>query len=419
MKLIFLFFLLFNNNDTLTLRQCYEDTYKSYPETEKIQLYNSSSGLKLSNLGVNYYPQFSIKGSATYQSDVPKIDISSPFFKSPELSKDRYQLTLDIKQIIFDGGNTGSLKEYENKQLLVDRQKVEVELYSLRQKINDLYFGALLLQEKKNITRLLFDDIKQRISEISSKTENGILPKSSLYALQAQLIQAEQELQNIEADRISTINMLGIMMGRSLDENTILLLPDVNYKKGGNSQINRPEYKLFELQKNQIDALKEITITTNIPRLNAFGQLGYGRPGLNMLDNSFKTYYLFGLNLSWNPYDWNSKNYQIQIYDVNKKIIDKQKETFDINLKITIEKYKSDILKYEQLLDKDDEIISLRDKVTASYASQLQNGIITSSVYLTELNNKIQSLLIQKTHQIQLIQSKINLLTIRGIKLYD
>ena len=165
--------------------------------------------------------------------------------------------------------------------------------------------------------------------------------------------------------------------------------------------------------------MKSNVSSRSIPKLSAFGQAGYGRPGLNILDNTFQPYYMVGLNLTWNPINWNSNNNEIQIYDVNKKIIDKQKETFDKNLHVSLEKYKSDILKFESLLSKDEEIISLREKIVSSTASQLQNGSITSTTYLTELNNKSQALLTQRTHNIQLIQSKINFLTTKGIKINE
>jgi outer membrane protein TolC len=152
-----------------------------------------------------------------------------------------------------------------------------------------------------------------------------------------------------------------------------------------------------------------------LPKVSAFGQGGYGRPGLNMLDNSFKPYYMVGLNFTWNPVNWNSDNNEKQIYQINRKIVDSQKETFDKNVKVSLEKYKSDIEKYEDLIKKDEQLISLRENIVAITYSQLQNGTITSTVYLTELNNKTQSQLMLETHKVQLLQAKINYLTTKGI----
>lgn len=420
MKLIILFLMLFNQKqDTLKLNDCYDRVYEKYPNAYQKTLYESTSGLKLKNLNVNYLPQISFKGQATYQSDVPEINISLPNFKMTEMSKDRYQLLLDVKQLIYDGGTTSTLKDVEEKQLYSDKQKIEVELYSLRQRVNDLYFSVLLLQEKKNINLVFYNDVQSKIKEMTSKVENGVLQKSNLYILQAQLLQIEQELENIETDKTASVKMLGELMEKELDKNVVLKLPS---PRTDNYEIvpgDRPEYKLFEYQRNQFNAMQNTVSTRVLPKLNIFGQAGYGRPGLNYLDNTFQPFYTVGLSVSWNPINWNSNKNEIQIYEVNKKIIDRQKETFDKNLKVSLDKYKSDILKFESLLKKDEELISLREKIIESTSSQLSNGTITSTVYLTELNNKNQVLLTYKTHLIQLIQAKINFLTTKGSIFYE
>lgn len=420
MNLIILFLMLFSQKqDTLTLNECYDRVYEKYPNTYQKTLYESTSGLKLKNLDVNYLPQISLKGQATYQSDVPEIIIPIPTIKMPEQSKDRYQVLLDVKQMIYDGGTTSSLKIVEEKQLISDKQKIEVELYSLRQKVNDLYFAVLLFQEKKNINLVYYKDVQSKIKEITSKVENGVIPKSNLYILQAQLLQIEQEIENIETDKNVSLKMLSELIEKDINKDAVLNLPN---PQGNNFEIttgDRPEYKLFEYQKTQFDAMKNSVNARIMPKFNVFGQAGYGRPGLNILDNSFQPFYTVGINVTWNPINWNSNNNEIQIYEVNKKIIERQRETFDKNLKISLEKYKSDILKYESLLKKDEELISLREKIVESTASQLSNGTITSTVYLTELNNKNQVLLTYKTHLIQLIQAKINFLTTKGNKIYE
>jgi outer membrane protein TolC len=420
MNLIILFLMLFNQKqDTLKLNDCYERVYEKYPNAYQKVIYENTSGLRLKNLDVNYLPQISFKGQATYQSEVTKLTLPIPNIKAPEMSKDRYQLTLDVKQLLWDGGTTGSLRDVEERQLSSDKQKVEVELYGLRQKVNDLYFSVLLLQEKKNINQVYYNDIKSKITEITSKIENGVLPKSNLYILQAQLLQIEQEIESIEADRFASLKMLGELMEKDIDRDAVLGLPNPRADNFEITPGDRPEYKLFEFQKIQFNALQTSVDSRIMPKLSAFGQAGYGRPGLNMLDNTFQPYYTVGLSVSWNPINWNTNKNEIQIYEANKKLIDRQKETFDKNLKVTLEKYKSDIQKYESLMKKDEELISLREKIVETTSSQLSNGTITSTVYLTELNNKNQVILMYKTHLVQLIQAKINFLTTKGNKIYE
>lgn len=420
MNLIILFLMLFNQKqDTLKLNECYDRVYEKYPNAYQKVIYENTSGLRLKNLDVNFLPQISFKGQATYQSEVTKLTLPIPNIKVPEMNKDRYQLTLDVKQLIWDGGTTSTMKDVEDRQLSSDKQKVEVELYGLRQKVNDLYFTVLLLQEKKNINVVYYNDVKSKITEINSKIENGVLPKNNLYILQAQLLQIEQEIESIEADKAASLKMLSELMEKEIDNDVVLGLPNPKADNFDITPGDRPEYKLFEYQKIQFNALQNSVDTRIMPKLSAFGQAGYGRPGLNMLDNTFQPYYTVGLSVSWNPINWNTNKNEIQIYEANKKLIDRQKETFDKNLKVSLEKYKSDIQKFESLMKKDEELVALREKIVETTSSQLSNGTITSTVYLTELNNKNQVILMYKTHLVQLIQAKINFLTTKGNKIYE
>jgi len=412
--------MLFNQKqDTLKLNDCYDRVFEKYPNAYQKIIYENASGLKLKNLDVNYLPQISFKGQATYQSEVTKMNIPIPTIKTPEMSKDRYQLTLDVKQLLWDGGTTVALKDVEEKQLSSDKQKIEVELYGLRQKVNDLYFSVLLLQEKKNINMVYYEDVKSKITEINSKIENGVLPKNNLYILQAQLLQIEQEIESIDADRNASLKMLSEMMENNIDNRTVLSLPNPSTDNYEVAPGERPEYRMFELQKIQFNAMQSTVDSRIMPKLSAFGQAGYGRPGLNMLDNTFQPFYTVGLSVAWNPVNWNSNKNEIQIYEANKKMIDRQKETFDKNLKVTLEKYKSDIDKFESLLKKDEELMNIRQKIVDIASSQLTNGTITSTTYLTELANKNQAVLSYKTHLVQLIQAKINFLTTKGSKFYE
>jgi outer membrane protein TolC len=178
-------------DNSVSLKECYNLAYKNYPEAKQTGLYSSSNELKMRSLNTNYYPQITFKGLASYQSDVTKIVSNVPFFQPAEPPKDRYQVTMDVSQLIYDGGNTSAFRDVETAQMLLEQQKVEVDLYSLRTKINDLYFSVILLQEKQKIYETLRDDILIKIKEVESKIKNEVLTPSNLYTLQAQLVQTE------------------------------------------------------------------------------------------------------------------------------------------------------------------------------------------------------------------------------------
>lgn len=415
MKLLLMLFIFFSNgNDTLKLDYCYEQVYAKYPLGAQRELNKSSTDLKIDNLDINYLPQINITGQSSYQSDVTKIDIGSPLFTPPEINKDQYKIFLDVKQTVFDGEVTSSLKDVERNQLLANNQKIEVELYQLKQRVNDLFFSILLLQEKKDLIDLKLNTVKEQLGEIESQIKYGVLPASSRYILEAEILKIDQELYEIESNRVASLNMLGELLDEEFDVNTMLELPTPTVTDFETEQRNRPEYKLFQLEKNALKSYDDVVTSRSIPRLSVFGQGGYGRPGLNFLDNTFQPYYIVGINLSWNPINWNRNDNEIQINQINRKILDIRKETFDKNLNVSLEKYKTEISKLEGLIEKDKEIIVLKSKILSSISSQLTNGTITATDYLTELNSENQAKIMLNTHKVQLVQAKIDFLTLKG-----
>jgi outer membrane protein TolC len=133
-----------------------------------------------------------------------------------------------------------------------------------------------------------------------------------------------------------------------------------------------------------------------------------------MLDNSFQPFYTLGVKLNWNVFDWNSNKKQRESLSINKDIIDTETETFKLNTNTKLNQQQREIEKIEAFITSDLEIINLRKEVLKSADSQLKNGVITSSAYITELTNlyEDENTLIQ--HKIQLQLAKANYNIIKG-----
>ena len=400
--------------DTIDLNFCYTIVYNNYPAAKQKPYYNSINKLKKEDIGINWLPQISLNGKVSYQSDVPSLNISSPFFNPPKINKDWYSLSLNVNQQIYDGGATSFQTEIEKNQVIIDNQKIDVDMFTLKQRVNDLYFSVLLLQEKKKVYIVSKEDVENRIKEMESRIKNGTIPGSNLYVLQAQLIQTEADIKNTEADIITSVNVLSKLLSYEINPSSDFAMPQEASVDFSNKSGNRPEYQLFEYQKNQISSYSNLIDSRILPKVGLYGQLGYGRPGQNYLDNTFQPFYLVGLNFQWNPVNWGKDNNERQIWEINKKIVDNQRETFDKNLQVTLEKYKNDAAKYEELIKKDDELVTIRKKIIESYASQVDNGVITPTSYVTELNNLTIVMLQKSSHQIQLLQAKVNYQTTNG-----
>lgn len=417
-------------NDIITLEFCHKEAIKNYPLNKQKELFDSSNELKIQNLNKNYLPQLNLNAQATYQSDVTFVTIDfsditidmpvpgpAPEItgqpETPVMPKDQYKATLDLNQMIYDGGAVKNQKEVESFNLLINKKNIDIELYKLKENINEIFFKLFLLQENKKLINVAKDEVNAHLQKIESGIKNGVILESNADVLKAELIMLDQKLLEVEVGITMGFKILNEFCNTNISEssNFVLPTPEINVYTYSN---NRPEVGFLELQQEKIDATKKLISSKGMPKMFGFGQLGYGKPGLDMFSENFDSFYLVGAKLSWNIWNWNQNKTDKQILDLQNKIISSQKETFDKNIKIACEKDISEINKFELLIQKDREIIELKTKIKETASSQLTNGVITSSDYLTELNAETQAKLNLETHKIQLIKAKVNYLTTIG-----
>ena len=413
-NLIIILFLFFGSflqaQQKITLNECYDLVEKNYPLAKQTNLLQQKSALEIDALNKAKLPKIDINAQATYQSAVTQLPISLPNVTITPLNKDQYRATLDVNQLIYNGGMIEANSKLKEVQTQTVQQQVTVNLYQLKSRINYSYMMILLWQEQNRLLISKKNSILEKISEVKSGVRNGAILPASEQVLEAELLKLEQALTENSFQRIKELQNLASLTSTSFAENTILEQPILNLETNG----TRPEIQFFELQQTQIEASKDVISKSNLPKLNAFGQAGYGNPGLNMLNNSFESFYIVGLKLNWNVFDWNKSKTDKEALDVAKEIISTEKETFETNNQMQLNELKSEILKMETIIKTDVQIIQLREKVLQSYDSQLRNGVITSSDYVTELNNLFDAKTNQKVHETQLQLAKINYQTIKG-----
>ena len=400
--------------EKLGLEECYSLVEKNYPLAKQNSLLAKKNAFDVEAIKTNKLPQIDFASQATYQSDVIELPISLPDVTITPPNNDQYQATININQLIYDGGSTNAALKEKSASLKTGQKQVEVNLYSLKEQVNQLYFSILLLQEKRALLVAKKNELQTTLKEVKAGVKFGTLLPNSDSVLEAELLKIEQQFIELDKDKISKIKSLSQLIGKNISTTTILNNPQISINL--ETEISRPELDLFQLQKNQIVASEQLIAKKNSPKLSGFVTGGYGNPGLNMLDNSFKSYYITGLKLSWNVFDWNSNKKQRKSLQVNKEIIDNEQEVFKLNTSIELTKHQSEISKISEIIVSDKDIISLRQKILETSRSQFKNGVITASSYITELTNLYEAENNLKTHNTQLSFAKANYNTTKGTK---
>jgi outer membrane protein TolC len=390
-----------------TLEVCYEKARINYPIIKQKDYIEKTKDYSVSNIWNGYYPQITLLAQASYQSDVTEIHTSLPGVDIQRPSKDQYKVAVDVTQTIYDGGIMGSQAGIQESVNEIDVQKIEIELLKIKERVNQIYLGILLIGAQLNQIELVINDLNASISKLDAAYANGTATKSDVDVLRAELLKTKQRKIELNSSRLSYINMLGLLINESLNESTIFSTPpQIDYLSA--EEIIRPELKLYSAQKNLIENQDGITVSKIIPKVNLFFQGGYGKPGLNMFVNDFDWYYITGIRFSWSLSNLYSYGNESEINQLNLQSIDAQTETFLLNTKITTNQQLQEIDKLKKLIEVDKSIIDLRTSVKESAKAKLENGVITSSDYVRDLNAEDNAKQNLEIHKVQLLLAQYN-----------
>jgi outer membrane protein TolC len=396
---------------SLNIDSCYTMAKRNYPLVKQYALIEKSKEYSIDNANKNYLPQFNIAGQATYQSEVTQLPISLPNVSIEPLSKDQYKLYGEVSQPITDLFTVKDQKELVKANAEIEGQKIEVELYKLKERINNLFFGMLLIDAQIQQTELLKKDIQSGIDKTNTAIENGTALKSSADNLKAELLKANQRTIELKSNRKGYAAMLSLFINHPITENTTLIKPSPQIIS---NTINRPELKLYDLQKKTFDVQSKLITARNLPRFSLFFQGGLGRPALNMLSNDLKGYYIGGLRLNWNLTGLYTYNKEKKILALNQNGLDIQRDVFLFNTNLNLQQQNSEVTKVQELIETDNSIITLRESIKNTTKNQLENGTVTTNDYLTAVNAQDQAQQNLLLHQIQLLMAQYNYQTTSG-----
>jgi outer membrane protein TolC len=388
---------------SVTLDSCYILAKKNYPLVRQYELIAKTNEYTLENIAKGYLPQVNINGQATYQSDVTQLPKSIPGVKT--LSKDQYKIYAEANQLIYDGGVLKQQKKLQEANAIIDVQQLEVELYKLKDRINKLYFGILLIDEQLKENALTKNDIHLGLNKINAQIANGTALQSNSDVLKAEFLQADQQTIELNSNRKALIEVLGLFINRLFNENTIFVKPEDISSKG---EIKRPELFMYDEQNKIFDAQNNLLTAKNNPKISFFVQGGYGRPAFNILSNNFDPFYMGGLRFTFPLSGFYTIKNERNLISIGRQNIEVQKNTFLFNTKLAMQQQSADITKLQAFLKTDDEIILLRTNVKKAALAQLENGIINSSDYLHEVNAEDGARQNKILHEIQLLMAQYN-----------
>ena len=401
-----------------SLEECRRLAQEHYPEIRQYDLINLAKQYNISNAARAWIPQVVFSGQATYQTATPTYpDALSSLMQANGIEmvgirRDQYRVAIDVSQNIWDGGQSRANRAIAEAEATEQRSRVDVSLYDLQSRVDNLYFGILLLDERVAQTEALIGVLESNLARMRTYYNNGVAMQSDVDAIEAELLTARQTLGQVESSRASYRRMLEVFIGEELTSDNLERPAMVE----PNSRISaRPELELFEAEEGKLAAQREAINASVMPRFAAFVQGYYGYPGLDMFESMVSSTWtpnaIIGVRMSWNIGAFYTKKNNLEKLNTAEQQIAVQRDVFLFNTEMQMVQEDGEIARLRLAIEDDDRIVELRRRVRMAAESQLENGVIDATDLLRKITDETNATLSRSTHEIELLQAIYRLKT--------
>lgn len=395
----------------LTLDECQQLARENYPLLQKYNLIKQTAAYSIENINKGYLPQLSLSGQASYQSettglpDALKSMLANSGYKGME--KDQYRIALELNQVLWDGGNIKAQKKVASANEKMQAAQTDVAMYDVRNRVNELFFGILLLEEKLQLNTELQTLLQNSYRKLETQNAHGTAMKSDVNVIKAELLRAKQDRIASQSMRKSYLQMLAIFIGKEAESIDSLQKPVAVMPSVPKNQ--RPELLLYATQMQQAQAQNDLLKAALYPKLSFFAQGFYGYPYYDMFDSMFnhnlKLGGIVGVRLSWNIgklYTFKNEKRQLQLAQ---KQIETSQEVFLFNNSLQAAQETEAVHQYREMMKADAEIIQLLTTVRQAAEAQLEHGVIDVNDLLREITKENQARINHSAHEIEMLKS--------------
>lgn len=394
-----------------TLEACQQLACDHYPEIRQYDLIRQSEQYDLSNAARSWLPQVLFSAQATWQNRVPEFPsalsgmLDQAGVSLRGLDKDQYKVALEVNQTIWDGGQSQADRRVIEATADEHRQATEVDLYAVKGRVNDLYFGILLLEERLGQTDLTIALLQSNLDKVRSLVTNGVAMQTDADAVEAELLSVQQQRVQIEASRESYRRMLELFIGQRLAER--LERPELVEAVSGESA--RPELAWIDAQQERLAAQELSVKSATRPRFGVFAQGYYGYPGLDyfagMISTDWTWNALIGVKMSWNFGAYYTKKNRLSNLRVAKQQLDIQRDVFLFNTDLQVAEEQGNISRLRRALADDDRIVALRHSVREAAESKLRNGVIDTNDLLRKITDEASARSARSLREVELLKA--------------
>ena len=407
---------------------------ENYPLYKNTQLLDKALALSLTQLNMHFIPHLRFSGKASYQSEVttlPFTALNNFSFDYKPLNKDQYQFVLELAQPVLDMGHFAK-KDSIKAQYATQKADVSISLYKIGQSVINQFFALALINEQISQNEIHIEELNKNLKNLNVLYRNGAIEKEALSKINIEILNAQKIAQELQSQKEVVINTLSLLTAYQVSDNP--LLPDFEEQKEFLQSVQhyiqeenikdsvftyRPENIFFALKDLEIRTQKKLENAKNLPYIDLFVQGGYANPGLNFLKGAFSSYYIAGVRINWDFSNLYSKSQQNELIKNQSLRLNAQKEEFNLNNKITLNKHIKDTNNLLMQMKENDEIVALRESILRTQEVKLRNGMLSINDFITDINNLNLAKLQQNYTKIEFLMQIYNIKQILNVWHYD
>jgi outer membrane protein TolC len=408
--------------DTLHIAQLQESAIRSDPRAGQFDLLRSASDLRTAVIGSERLPQIGINGWASHQSDLTQPSAFSPNSAFPVLPLDRWQTTLDVEQVLYDGGDISRRRELERARHAEAAAGVTVALYGLRSEVNSAFFSAFLLQQRSAEYEALITDLEARLAAVRARVEAGTALGRDAAEVEAERVRAMLQRDEAQAARRASLAVLSDLSNQAIDTSAILVLPTEQPEKQQPltheaiaALRRRPEFEQLQQSRVRLGREAAVATTENLPRITAFGQGGVGLPGLDQFRTTHDWFWQAGIKLQWHPWTWRSAGRTAEALRQEQRVVETEERSLARSLGRAVVTNLEDIQRLTAALAEDERVVNLRTEIERQARLQHDEGTITTADYVETRTDVLEARLTLDRHQVELAQARAAYLTTLGL----
>lgn len=383
----------------LTIDQCHQLAHDNYPAIKKYNLIEQSCNFTVSNAIKGYLPNIKVSTGVDAFTDI--ISLPSQLQSATgNMKNDVADVNVQVNQTLYDGGAIQARKHVSQAQADVDKNRLDVTMYTINDRIDQLFFGILTMDEQIKQNQILQSDLSLNLKTIENMIKGGLANQTDADIIRVEQIKDRQAEKSLRISRQTYLYMLGTFIGRKLDDSTTLEIPEQkDYQPP--IQSRRPELELYSAQDHLLNVQKESVNAQIRPRLNAFGLGMYHSQVSSLMKNHI---FAAGITLSWNLSALYTHKNDLRNIEIQRQEIENNRETFLFDTNLQSQNVNGKIKDLQQQIEQDKQIIALREGIYGKSIKKVENGTETTNEMVRDINAVNQARQQKAVHEILLLQ---------------